>query len=234
MPTKKKSILIKLSGELFSYQKENSNNFISSLIQQIKQLKEKCFLSFVLGGGNFFRGRKQGKELNLSPSAADEIGMIATIMNGRIFQENLETKGVGTILLSALYFPQVAKPICHDKINYAIKNDKNLIFVGGTGNPYFSTDTTAVLRALQVGALEVWKATKVAGIYDDDPTKNPNAKLIKKISYDEAIAKKLKIMDLTSFTLAKKHGLKIRVFNLFEKDALLNAARDPSWGSVIV
>ncbi len=233
MPTKKKSILIKLSGELFSYKKEDSNNFISSLIQQIKQLKEKCFLSFVLGGGNFFRGRDQGKELNLSPSAADEIGMIATIMNGRIFQENLEAKEISTTLLSALYFPQVSKPICHDKINSAIKNDQNIIFVGGSGNPYFSTDTTAILRALQVGAIEVWKATKVDGIYDDDPTKNPKAKLLKKISYDEVIAKKLKIMDLTSITLAKENNLKIRVFNLFEKDALLKAEMDQSFGSTI-
>ena len=179
----KKSVLLKLSGELLSG-KVNSEA-LESIIKQIKVLKNKCNIGIVIGAGNIFRGRDGGKELNLQKSAADEIGMLATIVNARTLQAIFEKVEIPSVIYSAIECPKVAEPISQNKINLAMKISLLPIFAGGTGNPYFSTDTTSVLRALQIGADEVWKATKVGGIYAEDPIKHPNAKLFKNLTYDE-------------------------------------------------
>jgi uridylate kinase len=147
----------------------------------------------------------------------------------------LEGQGLQTKLFSAIACPNICEIIQQSKIDCALSKNKCLIFVGGTGNPFFSTDTNAILRALQIGAQEIWKGTKVDGIYSKDPIKNKgkDVELYKKISYEKVITKKLRIMDLTSITLAQDNNIKIRVFNLFEKNALIKASKDKDFGSII-
>jgi uridylate kinase len=235
-----KKILIKISGELFNQhdgsQREHTcvdKTFVYSLIQQIKTLAKDHQIGIVIGGGNFFRGCKEGNQLSLRPTTADSIGMLATIMNGLILQDFLQEAGIKTALLSAVDIPIIARPIRQSIIDEALDANRCLIFAGGTGNPFFTTDTTAVLRALQMGAQEVWKATKVDYVYDGNPSIDPAAKPIHKLTYQSALDQKLHIMDLTALTLAQEHKLRMRVFNLFADNALINVAQDPDFGSTI-
>ena len=227
----KRLILIKLSGELFS--KEKDLSVIKHVIAQLKELAAKVSLGIVIGGGNFFRGGQDGKRLEMCISAAHEVGMLATLMNGRILQNLLKKEGLPTILCSALYCPSLAQPLSSSLIADALKENKIIIFGGGTGNSYFSTDTTAVVRALQINAPEIWKATTVDGIYSEDPRKNPKAVRIEKISFQDALNKKLEIMDQTALTLAQDHSLKIRVFDLFKENAFLSAYNNAEFGSLL-
>lgn len=225
-----KNIIIKLSGESFI-----EKSFLKELVTQIKELKKTNKLGIIVGAGNIFRGNQHGKALHLRETTAHYAGMVATIINGLILQDLLNQEEVETELFSAIPCPEVCQTIQQSKIDCALKKNKCLIFVGGTGNPFFSTDTNAILRALQIDAQEVWKGTKVDGIYSDDPEKNKSKKLelYKKISYDKVIEKKLRIMDLTAITLAQDHKINIRVFNLFDKNALLKANKDKNFGSII-
>jgi uridylate kinase len=225
-----KNIIIKLSGECFSH-----HSFLKDLIGQIKELKKTNKIGIIVGAGNIFRGAQHGKALQMRATMAHCAGMVATIVNGLILQDLLEQVEVETELFSAIPCPEVCQTIQQSKIDRSLKKNRCLIFVGGTGNPFFSTDTNAILRALQIGATQVWKGTKVDGIYSDDPEKNKTKKLelYKKISYEKVIEKKLRIMDLTAITLAQDHKIKIRVFNLFEKNALLTAAKNKNFGSII-
>ena len=229
------AILIKLSGELFS--KDPSPNgegfFIKKIIPQIKELKNKYKIGFVIGGGNIFRGSLQGKTLGLSQTSAHVAGMVATITNGIILQDMLQQENIPVTLFSAIHTPQVTQSIRPDKINTALQDNNCLIFVGGTGNPFFTTDTNAVLRALQINATQVWKCTKVDGIYTDDPMQNKDSKLIKEITYQEVMEKGLKVMDLTAITLAKENNIKIKVFNLFENNSIIKAVKEKNCGSLI-
>ncbi len=230
----KKSVLLKLSGELFA---TNNNNFdlslISSLITGIKEVLKNFNLGIVIGGGNFFRGSKEGKDLGLKESVAHEIGMLATIMNGKILQQLLEKEDIKTTLFSALQCNPIAKTINQNNIDRAFKENHCLIFSGGTGNPFFTTDTNAILRALQINAQEVWKATNVDGLYNSDPKINPNAKLIKKTTYGEILQKKLNVMDLTAISLAQQYNIKIKIFNIFKKDSLFNLYKNSEFGSLV-
>ena len=225
-----KNILIKISGELFS---DSSSDLISNVIQQIKALKKSYNIGIVLGAGNIFRGSEHGSKLGIKKTTAHTAGMVATIINGLIFQDLLEKEGISTQLFSAINCPSVACTIKQKTIDDSIAKNKCLIFVGGTGNPFFTTDTNAILRALQIGAQEVWKATKVDGIYSSDPIKNKDSKLYKKITYKEVVEQNLKIMDQTAITLAQEHNIKIRVFNIFKKDALIKVCLDETVGSYI-
>ena len=223
----KPAILLKLTGELLTVPASGSAPIIK-LIPQIADLAEDHTLGIVLGGGNFFRGDIQGKALGLSAATGHEVGMLATILNGRIVQEMLENAGVRTVLMSALTCRKVAKNICQQTIVEATREGKVMIFVGGTGNPFFTTDTNAVTRALQIGATEVWKATKVDGIYDKDPVAHPDATRYAALTYDEAIGQKLGVMDLTAMALASQHNLKTYVFDIFADNALANMQKDRS------
>ncbi len=225
-----KSILIKISGELFL---DNSSNLISNVIQQIKEIKKNHNVGIVLGAGNLFRGSDHGKKLGIKNTTAHTAGMVATIINGLVLQDLLEKENAPTQLFSAINCPQVACTIKQKTIDDAIAKNKCLIFVGGTGNPFFTTDTNAILRALQIDAQEVWKATKVEGIYSDDPIKNKDSKFYKKLTYKEVIEQNLKIMDQTAITLAQEHNIKVRVFSIFEKDALIKVSQDENIGSSI-
>ena len=223
-----KSLVIKLSGELFSNVDATKN-----VVNQIKIVAKDCHLALVVGGGNFFRGAINNNELKLNQESAHNIGMLSTIVNGIILKDYLSQASVESTILSAFPCPSIAQPITQQTINEAGKKNKIIIFVGGTGNPFFTTDTNAVLRALQIGASEVWKATKVDGIYSVDPEKESGT-LYKTISYQDVLDKKLGVIDHTAIILAQEHKLPIRVFNLFAKNALETAIKDSNFGSVIV
>jgi uridylate kinase len=228
----RRNILLKLTGESITTTATGLNgDLVRSLAKQIKQLPEFCF-SIVMGGGNFFRGAQQAQELSISPGVSHYVGMLATVMNGLIVQEIFEQAGIETALFCALSMPEIGQDISAQALKKAQKKGACLIFTGGTGNPYVTTDTTAVIRALQVGAHELWKGTKVPGVYTDDPQKNPQATLIPTLSYKEALEKELHIMDLAAFALAQEHNLPIRIFTIFSQDALIDAAYH-NFGSVI-
>lgn len=233
MPQNQKKILLKVSGEIFSTNRTQSQNTYESIITELKKLKNEYSFSFVIGGGNFFRGAKEGKQLNLPNKESDEIGMLATLLNAKILRSKLTQNNIKSTILSSIYCPQYSTPISQETIEKALEGKNLIIFAGGTGNPYFSTDTNAVIRALQIGASEVWKLTKVDGIYEEDPLKNPSAKLIKKLSYQEALNKKIAVVDTTAIILAEKENLKIRVFNFETPNCLEKANKDNSFGSQI-
>lgn len=224
----KKSIVLKLSGELFA-QPETLHNVL-------KQLEKLCLthhVGLVVGGGNLFRARNQGIAWNLQQTTADSIGMLATVMNGLLLQDLCKQHNIPTRLLSACEIPRFVLPITSHAITQAKESDHTIIFAGGTGNPFFTTDTNAVLRALEIGAGEVWKGTDVDYIYDQDPAKNPNALQLKKITYTYALEHNLAIMDRTAFALAQNYKLALRVFNIFKPQALELMAQDSLFGSTV-
>lgn len=227
------SILIKLSGEFLG----KNGNFdcarIQDFVDQLKVLSKIYKIGLVIGGGNFFRASKNGEKLDMRQVTADSVGMIATIMNGLILQDFFERVAVKNVLLSAFEICSIIPKISQRLIDLALSEGKVIIFVGGTGNPFFTTDTSAVLRALQIGAKQVWKATKVDGVYSADPTLDKDAEKFKHINYAEYLERRLKVIDETAVTLAWKYDLKMRIFNIFDKQALLTASKDFDFGSTI-
>lgn len=233
--TAKKTILLKLTGEVFMSRDKKSldNTMLISIAQQIKQLENTYYFGIVIGGGNFFRGNTHGKALGITPSIGHQIGMLATVMNGLIIKDLFEQQGIVSTLFCAVPSSEIGVTISQQAIQHSIEKGSCLIFTGGTGNPFFTTDTTSVVRGLQINAVSIWKATHVDGIYNADPKINPNATLIKKISYQEALDKNLRIMDATAFALAREYRLPIRVFNIFTDNALIKASEDLEFGSII-
>lgn len=228
----KKRILLKVTGEVFMGTDNNlCPSYLLDIIQQIKQLAATHLFAIVIGGGNIFRGSTQGAPLGLSAQAGHQAGMLATMLNGVIVKDLFDQHNVAATLLCAVDCPSVGDLVCPQIISSALANNQTIIFAGGTGNPFFTTDTNAVLRALQINAHEVWKGTKVDGVYDKDPKKHADAQRYPHITYQEAIAQNLSIMDSTALTLAQEHNQIIRVFNIFQTDALLKAAQDNSFGS---
>ncbi|MCF7800112.1 UMP kinase [Candidatus Babeliales bacterium] len=226
------SILIKLTGTIFNPSQNGEGFFIEKIINQIKELKKNYNIGIVIGGGNIFRGNQHGKQFNLSKTTGHNAGMLATMINGLILQDLFEKQDLDSIILSAIECPKITNIINQQNIKNALKDNKIIIFVSGTGNPFFTTDTNAILRALQINAQQVFKCTNVDGVYSDDPAKKESV-FYKNISYKEYIEKNLKIMDLTAITLAQENSIKIRVFNIFKDNALINAIKDPSYGSNI-
>ena len=236
-----KTILLKISGEVFNSQKASSKSgafcmdkkLIKNIALQIKKLQKDYKIGVVIGGGNLFRGDKDGKQLGITSATAHQIGMLSTVINGIMLKDFFEKEKIECTLFSSFFCPQIANTIETDSINEALRENKCLIFSGGTGNPYFTTDTTAILRALQIGSSLVLKATKVDGVYDKDPEKSKTAKLIKKTSYEKVLQENLKVMDLTAITLAKQNNVKIKVFNLFKTDSILIAIKEKDFGTTI-
>jgi uridylate kinase len=226
----KKRILLKITGMLLEQQHAP---LISAVIDNLITLRNTHQFGIVIGGGNFFRGHQHGKALGMSPAAGHSVGMLATLMNGIIFKDRLLQAGIPAKLLSAVPCDTIAHPINQDLIDSAQAHDDMLIFAGGTGNPFFTTDTNAILRALQMDAHEVWKATNVDGIYSADPRTNPDATFIPHLTHQEALDRALGIMDATALTLAQAHKVSVRVFNLLKPNALLAITQSPDIGSII-
>lgn len=232
--SQKKRILLKLTGEILKASRTDLNSaHARTIAQQIKQLQSEYQFGIVIGGGNFFRGSKEGQQLGLTPSVGHQIGMLATMMNGLILKDLFEQEGVSCTLFCAIPASEIGIPVSQQAITEALSKGHCLIFTGGTGNPFFTTDTTSVLRGLQIEADQVWKGTGVDGVYDSDPVKNQHATFLKSVTHHEALLKNMGIMDATAFALARAHGLTIRVFNIFAQDAILSAAKDATFGSTI-
>lgn len=211
-----KRILIKLSGESllgdrpYGIADEPCHN-LALAIQVMKQ--SGLEVAIVIGGGNIFRG-VQANELGLERSPADHIGMLATLMNGIALEQALNGIGCSARLMSALECPKVAETYNWEKARHYLSQGQTLIFVGGTGNPYFTTDTAAALRACEIQADLLVKATKVEGVYDRDPIKHPDAKRYPKISYSQVLQDKLEFMDATAIALCMNNRIPIFVFNM--------------------
>ncbi len=235
-----KRVVLKLSGELFKPSSTDGKQecldvpLIDAIITDIKTVQKTHLVNIVIGGGNFFRGLKEGKALGLRPVTADTIGMLATVMNGIMLRELFVNRGVPCVLLNAYAIPGVVHAVDPIAIEKAQEAGEVIIFSGGTGNPFCSTDTAAVLRALQVGADTVWKATKVDYVYQEDPMINPQALPLKQLTYAQALAQNLAVMDSTAIALAQEHDITLRVFSLFKPQALLHISRDPDFGSTII
>ena len=220
-----KHILLKLSGEALMGKKEfgidiPTIDYVTSQIYKI--YKKNIKISIVVGGGNIFRG-SSGHSKGMDRVTADYTGMMATVINSLLLQSSLEKLLVPTRILSAIKMDTVCEPYIKRRAIRHIEKNRVVIFAAGTGNPFFTTDTAAALRASEMKCDVIFKATKVDGIYDSDPIKNKKAKKFKFISYDDVIKKNLKIMDTSSISLARENKIAIIVFSLFEKDSLLNA-----------
>ena len=220
-------ILLKLSGEgLMGKQAfgidENVLNMVAESIKQVRQ--ENIETCIVIGGGNFYRGVNNTNE-SVSRPVADQAGMIATVINALFLKSILNSKGIKAEILSGLSIPQVAETYSYRSAQNLLQQGTVLIFAGGTGNPYFTTDTGATLRALETECDALFKATQVDGVYDSDPKKNPNAVRYKTVSYDDVIAKELKVMDMTAISMARENKLPIVVFKQVDKYSLINAIK---------
>ncbi len=224
----KERILIKLSGEALmgdsGYGIDVSTiNFISKEIKKIANLNYEICL--IIGGGNIFRGVKGASE-GIDRSTSDYMGMLATIMNALSLQSCLEQINLPTRVQSAISIAQIAEPYIKRKAVRHLEKKRIVIFAAGTGNPFFSTDTAASLRASEMSCSKILKATKVNGIYDSDPNVDKKAKLIKHISYSEVISKNLRVMDMTAISLAKESNIPIYITNIFEENSLIRALKE--------
>jgi uridylate kinase len=214
-----KRILLKLSGEALMGKKSTGvdpdvANFIADEIKSLADLKIQ--VGIVIGGGNIFRGVEASAK-GMDRTAADYIGMLATVINSLALQGALEARGLSTRVQSSIEMREIAEPFIQRKAVRHLEKGRIVIFAGGTGNPYFSTDTAASLRAMEMKADVIMKATKVDGVYDSDPVKNPSAVMFKKISYIDVLTKNLKVMDSTAITLCRDNSLPIVVFNMQKK-----------------
>ena len=213
---KYKRILLKLSGEALQGEQGYGIDpkVISEIASQIAQIVDGGVeLAITVGGGNIFRGLAGAAE-GMDRAQADYIGMLATIMNALALQEGLERAGVDTRVQSAISMQEVAEPYIRRKAIRHLEKGRVVIFAGGTGNPYFTTDTPAALRACEIDAEAILKATQVDGIYDSDPHANPDATKFDEISYMEVLSRELHVMDSTATTLCMDNGIPIIVFNL--------------------
>ena len=232
----KNRILLKISGESLMGKSNygidvSTINKISNEIRKV--YKKKYQICLIIGGGNIFRGIKGASE-GIDRSTSDYMGMLATIMKALSLQSSLEKINVPTRVQSAITMSQIAEPYIRRRAIRHLERNRIVIFAAGTGNPFFSTDTAAALRASELDCRMIIKATKVNGIYNDDPKKNKKAKLIKKISYDDVIKKNLKVMDLTAISLAKETKIPIYITNIFKTNSLINVLNDSGSYSKII
>lgn len=228
-------ILLKLSGEAL----QGSRGFgldpavVATIAEELIEVHSLGVqVAIVVGGGNFFRG-SQADSLGLDRVAGDYMGMLATVMNGLALQNALEQRGVETRHMTAIAMPSFAEPyICRRAIRH-LEKGRLVLFTAGTGNPYFTTDSGAALRAIEIKAEILLKATKVDGIYTADPMKDPNAKRLESISYMAALEEGLKVMDATAISLCMENKIPIRVFDLFQKGNIRRVVEGQTVGSVV-
>ena len=228
--------MLKLSGEALGSEGGTgiSPEALHSMAEQIREVRELGVdVLIVVGGGNIFRGLP-GTQKGIERATGDYMGMLATIINALALQDALEKLGVPTRVQSAITVAQVAEPFIRRRAIRHMEKGRVVIFGGGTGNPFFSTDTAAALRANEVGAEVLLKATKVNGIYDSDPKKNPNAKRYTQITYLDALKQQLKVMDAAAFSLCMENQMPIIVFNLFTPHNLKRVVMGEAVGTLVV
>lgn len=232
---KYKRVLLKISGEALASKSGfgidvDEAESIASRIKEVYDMGVE--VAVVIGAGNLWRG-KQGLERGMDRATADYMGMLATVMNAMALMDALERGGVITRVLSAVEMRAVAEPYIRRRAIRHLEKGRVVIFSAGTGNPYFSTDTAAALRAMEIGAEVVIKATKVDGIYESDPKKNPDAKMFKEMTHIEFLSRRIAVMDSTAVTLCMENNLPILVLNLWDPHALVAALKGEVVGTLV-
>ena len=233
---KYRRILLKLSGEVLANRETGECidpaklAFMAERVKKIHALG--CQVGIVLGGGNIFRGLA-GSAQGVNRVTGDSMGMLATIINGLAMMNALEAIGVPTRVMTSIEMPKLAEPFIQRKAIRHFEKGRVVVFAGGTGNPYFSTDSAAALRASEIGADVLLKATKVDGIYTADPKKDPKAKKYGSLRYETALEKRLKVMDAAAFALCMDNGIPIVVFDFFDGNALLRVVRGEAVGTLV-
>jgi uridylate kinase len=230
-----KRILLKLSGEALMGEKQYGidNKRLEEYAEEIKEVVEKGIeVAIVIGGGNIFRGLS-GAASGMDRVQGDHMGMLATVINGLALQSALERQRVQTRLQSAIKINEVAEPFIRRRAMRHLEKGRVVIFGGGTGNPYFTTDSAAVLRAIEIEADVILKGTRVDGIYTADPEKNADAVKFDTISFKDVLSKGLKVMDTTAFTLSQENELPIVVFDMNKKGNLLKIVEGQNIGTVV-
>lgn len=233
---KYKRIVLKISGEALQGKRNYGIDpeVLNSIALQIKDVKSLGVkIAVVIGGGNIFRGLKASVSQGMDRSIADYIGMLATVMNGLALQDALERIGVFTRVMTAIEMRKLAEPYIRRRAMRHLEKNRVVIFVGGTGNPYFTTDTTAALRATEMGAGVILKATKVDGVYAKDPAKYKVKKIFKSLRYMDVLKKGLKVMDATAISLCMDNNLPIVVFNLTKKGNIRKVVMGKDIGTVV-
>jgi uridylate kinase len=228
-------VLLKLSGEALGGESGSGINpeAVQDMAEQINEVRELGVqVVVVMGGGNIFRGLS-GSKRGVERATGDYMGMLATIINSLALQDALEKLGAPTRVQSAIAMSQVAEPFIRRRAVRHLEKNRIVIFGGGTGNPYFSTDTAAALRANEIGAEVILKATKVDGIYDSDPKKNPKAKRYTQISYIDALQQRLEVMDSTAFSLCMDNKMPIIVFDFFRPHNLRRVVLGEQVGTLV-
>jgi uridylate kinase len=236
MPSPFKRILLKLSGEALMGNQQFGIDYDTchQIALSVKAVYDQGIkeIGIVVGGGNIFRG-SQAEAFGFLRTPADHIGMLATTINGIILQQSLAAVGIKSRVMSALNCDLIVEPYVWGDAMNSLQEGIIVIFVGGTGNPYFTTDTAAALRASEINAEILLKATKVDGIYSDDPKVNKNAVKYPELTFSEVLAKKLNVMDATAIALCRENHIPICIFNLFEEGAILKAVNRQNGGSLI-
>lgn len=228
-----KRILLKLSGEALAGEKKTGfdEETVRGVALQVKELVDDGIeVGIVIGGGNFWRGRSSE---NIDRTKADQIGMLATVMNCIYVSEIFRSVGMMTNILTPFEIGSFTKLFSKDRANKYFAKGMVVFFAGGTGHPYFSTDTGVVLRAIEVEADAIYLAKSIDAVYDDDPAKNPNAKRYDSVSIDEVIAKNLQVVDMTASILARDNKMPMRVFGLGEENSIVNAVKGKFTGTEV-
>ena len=235
VPRKPKRVLLKISGEAFCGKERYGIN-VDALHHIAKEISEALTantqMAIVVGGGNIWRGTSD-RARGIERVTADYMGMLATVINALSLQDALEKMGIPTRVQSAIEIAKLAEAFIRRRAVRHLEKGRVVIFAGGTGNPYFSTDTTAALRAVEIGADVLLKGTQVDGVYSDDPRTNPKAKRLTELTSMEAIRKRLRVMDTTAFSLCMENHLPIRVFNLYKDGNIRRAVAGDAVGTLI-
>lgn len=229
-------VLLKLSGEALmgSVGYGIDPDVLQSVASQIKQVQDTgAEVAVVVGGGNIFRGMTAASERGMDRATADNIGMLATVMNALALQDALEREGVFTRVMTAVNIMQVAEPYIRRRAIRHLEKGRVVIFAAGTGHPYFSTDSAAALRALEISADAILKATKVDGVYDKDPAKHADARLFEELTYLDVLTLELEVMDAAAISLCKDNGLPIVVFDLVETGNIARVVSGEKVGTLV-
>ncbi|TMA60387.1 MAG: UMP kinase [Deltaproteobacteria bacterium] len=234
-PPRYQRVLLKIGGEALAGNKEYGieETVLARVALEVKEVQDLgCEVALVLGGGNIFRG-VAGSAKGMDRTTADHMGMLATVINSLAMQEALEKVGIQTRVMSALVMAQVAEPYIRRRATRHLEKGRIVIFAAGTGNPYFTTDTAASLRAMEIGAQILCKATKVDGVYDADPVRVAEAKRYRELTYIEVLQQNLKIMDSTAISLCMDNDLPILVFSLLEPGNIKRAVLGEPVGTLV-
>lgn len=231
----KQTVLLKISGEALLGEKDYGidNNVVDRIAMEMKEAGNNTQIAVVVGGGNIFRGMQLSNKTGMVRATADSMGMLATIMNAIALKDRFMAAGTPTQILSAFNIEGMIEGFERDKAIRILERGNVLIIAGGTSNPYFTTDSTSILRALEIGASIVLKGTNVDGVYNKDPKTNKDAVMYKEITFKDAINQNLRVMDMTAFAMANDNNMPIRVFNMNKMGNITRAIKGENIGTYV-